>query len=97
MLSRNFGLEHISRIAFGTTIMMLLLVGGFSDALAYPLAPPSGGGSSSSSGGGGFEIRGEVFDLLPMPPMLLDAWELRALQAGTRITSQGSGMTSKMI
>ena len=66
MLFRNFGLEHISRIAFGTTVMMLLFVAGVSASVAYPLAPTSGGGSSS--GGGGLEIRGEVFDLLSHAP-----------------------------
>ena len=77
MLSRNFGLEHISRIAFGTTLIMLLFVAGVSASLAYPLAPPGGGGSSSGGAGGGnstfwatsLEIRGEVFDaLLPHIP-----------------------------
>ncbi len=57
MLTRNFGLEHISRIAFGTTMMMLLFVAGVSALLAYPV-PTSGGGS----GGGGIEIRGTVSD-----------------------------------
>src|SRR4030067_2916368 len=66
MVFRNFGLEHISRIAFGTTVMMLLFVAGVSASVACPLAPTSGGGSSS--GGGGLEIRGEVFDLVSHAP-----------------------------